>query len=308
MCNHPELFERNEGSSYFYFAEIPNSLLPSPLEGVDVNYAGNRNPITYKVLFPYSLFIYQLIMRFHGIGLSVYYVHEFLLFLYCSIFFKFQVPKLIHQEIIRSTEVPFSVPRRGVHCEYFERLFDIFSPGNIYESELPKYKCLVNSSEVSGTFGFTRLMDLSPIEVSFLAKCVLLERLFFSVLRWNRQLIDETLDLFMETEGDDLENSHLDRQTTRTIARMLLLPTRSEASLLRRRLATGLGDAPYEALVTSHNDRYTSNIRLLRAMYAFIPRARAPPVSSIVYLSFTIADIRFSLAIYREDSLFKNVA
>ncbi|CAD5162823.1 unnamed protein product [Musa acuminata subsp. malaccensis] len=236
VCNHPELFERNEGSSYFYFAEIPNSLLPSPLEGVDVNYAGNRNPITYKV------------------------------------------PKLIHQEIIRSTEVPFSIPRRGVHCEYFERLFDIFSPGNIYESELPKYKCLVNSSEVSGTFGFTRLMDLSPIEVSFLAKCVLLERLFFSLLRWNRQLIDETLDLFMETEGDDLENSHLDRQTTRTIARMLLLPTRSEASLLRRRLATGLGDAPYEALVTSHNDRYTSNIRLLRAMYAFIPRARAPPI------------------------------
>lgn len=56
MCNHPELFERNEGSSYFYFAEVPNSLLPSPFAAIDVHYAGNRNPILYKVLFHGFLF------------------------------------------------------------------------------------------------------------------------------------------------------------------------------------------------------------------------------------------------------------
>ncbi|OEL33194.1 DNA helicase INO80, partial [Dichanthelium oligosanthes] len=50
VCNHPELFERNEGSSYFYFADIPNSLLAPPFgELQDVHYAGKRNPITFEV-------------------------------------------------------------------------------------------------------------------------------------------------------------------------------------------------------------------------------------------------------------------
>ncbi|WOK93553.1 DNA helicase INO80 isoform X1 [Canna indica] len=237
VCNHPELFERNEGSSYFYFAEIPNSLLTSPFGGIDVHYAGNRNPITYKV------------------------------------------PKLVHEEIIRSTEL-LSIGRRGVYCGNFEQLFDIFAPDNIYQSEFPQYKCLKETTEISGTFGFTRLMDLSPAEVSFVAKCSLLERLLFSLISQDRQGIEETLDLFIATEGNDLESSRLDKQKIRTVARMLLLPTKSEASILRKRLATDLGDPPYGALVMSHQDRYISNIRFLRAMYAFIPRARAPPIHS----------------------------
>ncbi|KAG2540726.1 hypothetical protein PVAP13_9NG592600 [Panicum virgatum] len=50
VCNHPELFERNEGSSYFYFADIPNSLLSPPFgELQDVHYAGKRNPITFEI-------------------------------------------------------------------------------------------------------------------------------------------------------------------------------------------------------------------------------------------------------------------
>ncbi|XP_062211289.1 chromatin-remodeling ATPase INO80-like [Phragmites australis] len=50
VCNHPELFERNEGSSYFYFADIPNSLLSPPFgELHDVHYAGKRNPITFEI-------------------------------------------------------------------------------------------------------------------------------------------------------------------------------------------------------------------------------------------------------------------
>ena len=51
MCNHPELFERNEGSTYLHFGDIPNSLLPPPFgELEDVHYAGGHNPIIYKVL------------------------------------------------------------------------------------------------------------------------------------------------------------------------------------------------------------------------------------------------------------------
>ncbi|XP_050245153.1 chromatin-remodeling ATPase INO80-like [Quercus robur] len=50
VCNHPELFERNEGRTYLHFGEIPNSLLPPPFgELEDVHYAGGHNPITYKV-------------------------------------------------------------------------------------------------------------------------------------------------------------------------------------------------------------------------------------------------------------------
>jgi len=50
VCNHPELFERNEGSSYFYFADIPNSLLSPPFgELQDVHYAGKRNPIIFEI-------------------------------------------------------------------------------------------------------------------------------------------------------------------------------------------------------------------------------------------------------------------
>ncbi|KAL6593915.1 hypothetical protein ACP70R_048816 [Stipagrostis hirtigluma subsp. patula] len=50
VCNHPELFERNEGSSYFYFADIPNSLLSPPFgELQDVHYAGKRNPIMFEI-------------------------------------------------------------------------------------------------------------------------------------------------------------------------------------------------------------------------------------------------------------------
>lgn len=51
MCNHPELFERNEGSTYLHFGDIPNALLPPPFgELEDVHYAGGHNPIIYKVL------------------------------------------------------------------------------------------------------------------------------------------------------------------------------------------------------------------------------------------------------------------
>ncbi|KAK9125166.1 hypothetical protein Scep_014012 [Stephania cephalantha] len=50
VCNHPELFERNEGSTYLYFGDMPNSLLPPPFgELEDVYYSGARNPINLKI-------------------------------------------------------------------------------------------------------------------------------------------------------------------------------------------------------------------------------------------------------------------
>ncbi|XP_062096062.1 chromatin-remodeling ATPase INO80-like [Humulus lupulus] len=57
VCNHPELFERSEGSTYLFFGEIPIALLPAPFgELEDVHYSGGRNPIIFKVLFIAALF------------------------------------------------------------------------------------------------------------------------------------------------------------------------------------------------------------------------------------------------------------
>ncbi|XP_068662368.1 chromatin-remodeling ATPase INO80-like isoform X1 [Aristolochia californica] len=235
VCNHPELFERNEGTTYLYFGDIPNSLLPPPFgELEDIHYSGGQNPIAYEV------------------------------------------PKLVYREIMRHPEIPCSPFGHSIGRESFEKHFNMFSLENVYQSIFPQNTCMNDSTLMSGTFGFTRLADLSPVEVSFLASGSILERLLFSVSRWEQQLLGDVLDMFMTTEGDDSVNDHMDKEKVRCVARMLLLPTKSESMLLRRKLATGLS----EALVTSHQDRFISNTRLLHSAYAFIPPARAPPISA----------------------------
>ncbi|KAM7505400.1 hypothetical protein LguiB_004304 [Lonicera macranthoides] len=239
VCNHPELFERNEGSTCLYFGEIPNSLLPPPFgELEDVYYSGSRSPITYKI------------------------------------------PKLIYQDVLRSSDTLISAVRHGVSGELFRKSFNIFSPENVYRSMLAQDSGSDGSSSKSGTFGFAHLIDLSPAELTFLAAGSCLERLLFSILRWGRQFLDGLLDSLMETEGDDLDFSNIGREKVRAVTRMLLMPSKSDTDLLRRRLATGPRDAPYEALVISHEDRSLSNIRLLHSTYSFIPKTRAPPVNA----------------------------
>jgi hypothetical protein len=136
---------------------------------------------------------------------------------------------------------------------------------------------------------FTRLVDSSPTEVSFLADSSLLERLCFSIIRWDRHAVDETVEAFIEAEGDHLECSYaMEKGKVRTVARMLLMPTKSDASFLRAKHSTGSFDETFEAPATSHQERLSSNIRLLRAAYAFIPTVRAPPVSMIFCKLFSI--------------------
>ncbi|KAK2985800.1 hypothetical protein RJ640_019296, partial [Escallonia rubra] len=240
VCNHPELFERNEGSSYLYFGEVPNSLLPAPFgELEDIYYSGSRNPITYMV------------------------------------------PKLVYHEVVQNSDILLSAARHIFSREFFEKRFSIFSPKNVYRSILAQDNSSDGYFGKSGTFGFTHLIDLSPAEVAFLATGSSLERLLFSIMRWDRQFLDIILDMLMEAEDDEFHLRHLGREKVRAVTRMLLLPSRSDGNLLRRRLATGPGDAPYEALVLSHQDRLSSNFRLLHSAYSFIPRARAPPINAV---------------------------
>ncbi|XP_027173868.1 chromatin-remodeling ATPase INO80 [Coffea eugenioides] len=238
VCNHPELFERNEGSTYFYFGDVPNSLLPPPFgELEDIYYSGGCNPITYEI------------------------------------------PKLIYQEVVRQSNICFSALGQGFTKELFEKYFNIFAPENIYRSMLQMDENLDGSFVHNGTFGFASLADLAPSELSLLATGTSVERLLFSIMRWDRQFIDGILDLLMETEEDDFELNQIGREKVRAVTRMLLLPPKSDTTLLRRH-ATGPEDAPFESLVMPHQDRLLSNIKLLHSTYSYIPRTRAPPISA----------------------------
>ncbi|XP_071737614.1 chromatin-remodeling ATPase INO80-like [Rutidosis leptorrhynchoides] len=219
VCNHPELFERNEGSSYLYFADIPNPFLPPPFgELEDIYYSGSQSLITYEV------------------------------------------PKLVYRDIIRSSDVFSSGVIHGLSRELFEKHFNIFSSENVYQSTFNQDE----NGTKSGAFGFTRLIDLAPAEVSFLANGSLNEKLLFSIMRWDRQFLDDLVDSMMETGDDAIDDTNLGIDKVRTVTRMLLLPSKSKK---------------FQTLVLPHQHRLASNVRLLHSAFTFIPKARAPPVN-----------------------------
>ncbi|EXB39079.1 DNA helicase INO80 [Morus notabilis] len=239
VCNHPELFERSEGSTYFYFGEIPNSLLPPPFgELEDVHYSGGHNPIIFKV------------------------------------------PKLVYIDVLQKRDISTSAVVRGISRESFEKYFNIYSPDNVYRSIFANENRSDGLSVESGSFGFTHLMDLCPAEVAFLGTSSFMECLMFSLTRWDRQFLDGIIDSFMETVDDDHELGYLESGKVRAVTRMLLMPSKSATNLLQRKFTTGPGDAPFEALIVSHEDRLLSNIILLHSVYTFIPKTRAPPVDA----------------------------
>ncbi|CAL0321559.1 unnamed protein product [Lupinus luteus] len=63
VCNHPDLFERSEGSTFFYFGEIPNSLPPPPFGELEyIYYPGGHNPVSFEI----PKLVYQEIMQSSG--------------------------------------------------------------------------------------------------------------------------------------------------------------------------------------------------------------------------------------------------
>ena len=106
-------------------------------------------------------------------------------------------------------------------------------------------------------------------------------------MRSDRQHLDEILDLLMESDDGDIQYTNIGKQKVRAVTRMLLLSSRSEKNFLRRKLATGPSDSPFEALIMPYQDRLLSDIKLVHSVYSFIPRTRAPPVSSNLYFSIS---------------------
>lgn len=166
----------------------------------------------------------------------------------------------------------------GISRESFLKHFNIYSPEYILRSIFPSDIGVNHVDSGSGAFGFSRLMDLSPSEVGYLALCSVMERLLFSMMRWQRQFLDELVDSLMEFTDDDLSGDSIKRDKTKAVTRMLLMPSKVETNFLKRRLGTGPTLPSFEALVISHHDRLLSNIKLLHSAYTFIPKARAPPV------------------------------
>jgi DNA helicase INO80 len=181
---------------------------------------------------------------------------------------------------MRSSETLGSAVGHGICRESFQKYFNIFRPENVYQSVFSE-----DMHVKSGTFGFTHLMDLSPQEVTFLVTGFFMERLLFSMMRWEQKFINEVVEFLTETIDDDLECSYLEKGKVRTVARMLLVPSRSETKFLQNRLPTGPSHAPFEALVVPHQERVLSNARLLHSAYTYIPQSRAPPVCYVSLFS-----------------------
>ncbi|KAI3779056.1 hypothetical protein L2E82_08510 [Cichorium intybus] len=119
-------------------------------------------------------------------------------------------------------------------------------------------------------------MDLSPAETVFIANASLMEKLLFSITKWDWHLLDEII----ESGADDIEYNNIEKEKVRAVTKVLLIPSKSETNILKRRLATGSTDDPFKALVLSHEDRVASNVRLLHSAFSFIPQIRAPPIDA----------------------------
>ncbi|XP_024521051.1 DNA helicase INO80 isoform X1 [Selaginella moellendorffii] len=215
VCNHPELFERNEGRTYFHFAASVNHLLPAAFGDLEDLYCfGNHNPIAFKI------------------------------------------PKLIYRDGITSLRSS----AQGFQEKWLFNLMNVFSAENVHKSAVSF------GQSSSGSFGFTRLMNTSSSEVSFLSNATILERCQYGVLQSRTALPDD---------DDDS-----DPRVT-AIKRLLLVRTPSESGLLRRKRAVGLTLEPFEALAVPLEERLTGNTQLLRSVKAFIPPVLAPQIEEL---------------------------
>ncbi|MCO5566352.1 hypothetical protein L7F22_020029 [Adiantum nelumboides] len=140
VCNHPDLFERNEGHSFVQFSVMQSPLLPAPFgELENVHYSGGHNPITYKV----PKLLYRDGMR----GLPS---------VSSGSAQGFEEKWLSNQfNIFSAANVFLSSNSEGENCAQAETV-------------------------KSGCLGFTRLLDLSPGEVDFLSRSTVFERLLFN--------------------------------------------------------------------------------------------------------------------------------
>jgi DNA helicase INO80 len=265
VCNHPELFERNEGQSSVHFATVAHSLPPPPFgELEDVHYAGACNPVLYKV--PKLLF---------RDGMR------------CLPTERSGSAQGLYEKWVKSCLSVFSP--ENVHSS---------SVGLRNRSRANE------RSSCSGLFGFIRMLDLSAAETSFVARASILERCLFALVRSQEPPSMECYGELSKvitveqqkkdirgngSSGGEHSNSYLellddqdswDARST-CVRRMLMLPSRANSRALRAKRLSGLEWQPFESLVVSHQDRLLSTVGLLRSVRKYMPAVRAPQISVI---------------------------
>ncbi|KAG0597031.1 hypothetical protein M758_UG305700 [Ceratodon purpureus] len=263
VCNHPELFERNEGQSSVHFATVAYSLPPPPFgELEDVHYAGAFNPVSYRI--PKLLFrdgMRCLHTESSGSAQGFY------------------------EKWVKSGLSVFSP--ENVHSS---------SLGLRNRSRADE------RSSCSGGFGFIRMLDLSAAETSFVAWASVLGRCLFALVRSEEPPFvecygDLSKPITVEQSKSDIHsngstggqhlNSYLellddeDSWDARSscVRRMLMLPSSVNSKALRTRHSSGSVWQPFESLVVSHQDRLLGTIGLLRSVRKYMPAARAPQIS-----------------------------
>lgn len=170
---------------------------------------------------------------------------------------------------------------QGFREKWLRKRLSIYSSDHIQDSIFPQGGSVADNKGTfsDGGFGFIRLMDLSPDEVEFLAMASTQERWLYSVLHadalWVR---DHLAQRDSDPDGQDRSNDDAEDPKTRAVKRLLMLPSRSESGLLQKRHPTGLPSEPFEALVTTSNERLLKNVGLLRSLRGYIPSVQAPQV------------------------------
>lgn len=196
----------------------------------------------------------------------------------------FQVPKLVYREGTQSLPISCSESAQGFRQKWLYNLLNVFSAQNIHTSVFPPEADSLGTvlPVKSGTFGFSRTIGLSPKEVAFFPRASYMEQMLFCCMAEDRQILNEIIEYFHESEEDLFEYDQMDEGKVRAVTRMFMLPTRAKLSLLKTKHPKMPGNAPYEKLVVSHYDRFLNNVALLKAIYFFIPPVHAPPVSFLL--------------------------
>ncbi|GBG59037.1 hypothetical protein CBR_g24383 [Chara braunii] len=202
--------------------------------------------------------------------------------------------------VIQLRKIPKLVFREGMQClpsfasgssqEYWEKWVNnrlcIFSPENIHRSLFPGTTLdAVDDDELASgqrvesfsAFAFTRLVNLSPAEVAFLAKASLLQRWLYYLIHEKRE---DILRSWKMNCGDELaEDEELETDDkTQAVRRLLLVSQKADAPILRSCHATTLPEDPFQPLVSTASRRFLRAISVLRAVQAFMLPARAPQV------------------------------
>ncbi|KAH7443717.1 hypothetical protein KP509_02G047900 [Ceratopteris richardii] len=227
VCNHPDLFERSEGQTFVQFSVMQAPLLPPPF--------GELEYIHYT-----------------GGHNPITY----------------KIPKLLYRDGMQCLPSSSSGSLQGFEEKWLNNHFDIFSTTNVFLSCTPDIETHKESQiPQSGALGFSRLMNLSPREVDFIARSTAMERVIFALVQ------EDEIDSFLENEV-----WNFDEARHRAVSRLLLCPLRSKLAALREKIVTGHLSSPFEALVTTFRDRLSNNTALLRSINTFIPAVRAPQI------------------------------